>query len=330
MLSVSSLTRGLVALALFALPGVQAAYPNPGACSGDCFAHDPALIKRSSDGKYFRFNTGGKIMIYDSDSLSGPWTFRGAAIPGGSSINLAGKDDLWAPDVRLVGDTYYLYYAVSAFGSQASAIGVATSKTLEAGSWTDRGATGVSSKAGSNYNAIDPNLVETADGKFVLNFGSFWNDLYQVPMASNPTKASGSSYNIAFNSSGTHAEEGPFMYYRAPYYYLFWSSGICCGYETTMPGPGEEYRINVCRSESVNGPFVDQRGVSCAQGGGTTVLASHGKVYGPGGQGVLVDASQGGAVLYYHYADTGVGYADADYRFGWNGLSWSTGWPVAK
>lgn len=38
-------------------------------------------------------------MIYDSDSLSGPWTFRGAAIPDGSSISLAGKDDLW---VRLL------------------------------------------------------------------------------------------------------------------------------------------------------------------------------------------------------------------------------------
>lgn len=99
MFTLSGLARGLVALALFALPGVQAAYPNPGACSGDCFAHDPALIKRSSDGKYFRFNTGGKIMIYDSPSLSGPWTYRGAAIPDGSSINLPGKDDLW---VRLL------------------------------------------------------------------------------------------------------------------------------------------------------------------------------------------------------------------------------------
>lgn len=99
MFTLSSLARGLAALAFLALPGVQAAYPNPGACSGDCFAHDPALIKRASDGKYFRFNTGGKIMIYDSDSLSGPWTFRGAAIPDGSSINLAGKDDLW---VRLL------------------------------------------------------------------------------------------------------------------------------------------------------------------------------------------------------------------------------------
>lgn len=42
-------------------------------------------------------------MIYDSDSLSGPWTFRGAAIPDGSSINLPGKDDLW---VRLPSQKY--------------------------------------------------------------------------------------------------------------------------------------------------------------------------------------------------------------------------------
>jgi len=83
------------------------------------------------------------------------------------------------------------------------------------------------------------------------------------------------------------------------------------------------------------------------------VLASHDYVYGPGGQGILVDATYGGAVLYYHYgmysvsarvyfdcqnvllilvllllADTNIGLADADYQFGWNALSWSTGWPV--
>lgn len=31
-----------------------------------------------------------------------------------------------APDVTNIGGTYYLYYAVSAFGSQDSAIGLAT------------------------------------------------------------------------------------------------------------------------------------------------------------------------------------------------------------
>lgn len=75
-------------------------YANPGACSGDCFAHDPALIRRSSDGMYFRFNTGHEIGIWKSGSLTGPWTYKGKAVPSGSSINLTGSTDLW---VRPVG-----------------------------------------------------------------------------------------------------------------------------------------------------------------------------------------------------------------------------------
>lgn len=43
--------------------------------------------------------------------------------------------------VILVGSTYYLYYSVSTFGSQSSAIGYATSDTMEYGSWVDHGST---------------------------------------------------------------------------------------------------------------------------------------------------------------------------------------------
>lgn len=59
---------GLLALALAALPSA-AAYADPGACSGECWAHDPCLIKRS-DGTYFRFNTGSKIGIWTADAIS--------------------------------------------------------------------------------------------------------------------------------------------------------------------------------------------------------------------------------------------------------------------
>lgn len=212
---------------------------------------------------------------------------------------------LQAPDVHLIGDTYYMYYAVSEFGTETSAIGYATSTTMEYGSWTDHGATGISSATGKNYNAIDPNLIETADGSYYMNFGSFWGDIYQVEMSS-VTRSTGASYQIAYNSSGSHAEEGSFVYYRAAneYYYLFWSSGSCCGYDTDKPAAGDEYRINVCRSTSVTGPFVDQSGIDCTSNGGTTVLASHGTVYGPGGQGIYPDPVEG-AVLYYHYGERG-------------------------
>lgn len=221
-----------------------------------------------------------------------------------------------------------MYYAVSVFGSQDSAIGYATSTTMEYGSWTDHGSTGISSSSGSDYNAIDPALIDV-DGSYYMNFGSFYGDIFTVPMNSAGTAASGTPVNLAYNSSSsTAAVEGSFMYYRAPYYYLFFSSGACCGYDTSKPAAGEEYAVHVCRSESATGSFVDASGTSCLSGGGTLVLESHGTVYGPGGQGIMVDASESGAVMYYHYADTSIGLADANYQFGWNKISWSTGWPV--
>jgi arabinan endo-1,5-alpha-L-arabinosidase len=297
----------------------------PGACSGDCWSHDPALIRRSSDGVYFRFNTGGRIGILKSNSISGPWVYQGSVVPAGSKIGIPGSNDLWAPDVQKVGDLYICYYSVSTFGSQQSAIGYATSPTMEAGSWTDYGTTGVSSKAGSAYNAIDGNLIQSGSS-YLMNFGSFWGDIYQVAMNSAGTKASGSSKQIVYQPAGSHAVEGPYMFYRSGYYYIFWSEGICCGYDGTRPAPGAEYKIRVGRSASPSGPFVDKSGASCLSGGGTTVLASNGRVYGPGGQGVYADSSLG-TILYYHYVDTTVGYADGQKKFGWNVLNWSGGWP---
>lgn len=197
-----------------------------------------------------------------------------------------------------------MYYAVSVFGSQASAIGYATSSTMDYGSWTDHGATGIASAAGKSYNAIDPALVTAADGTYYLNFGSFYGDIYQVAMDSAGAHPSAGAYNVAYNSSGTHAVEGSYMYYRSPYYYLFFSSGSCCGYDASKPAAGDEYAVHVCRSETATGGFVDAAGVSCTEGGGTLVLASHGTVYGPGGQGIMVDTAEGGAVMYYHYGES--------------------------
>lgn len=304
----SKITTGLVAftfVSLLNLPlAVLADYASPGACSGNCYAHDPSLIRRSSDGTYFRFNTGGGVQIYKADSLDGEWTYEGDALPGGSTIDLAGNTDLWAPDVHLIGDTYVMYYAISTFGTPNSAIGYATSSTLEYGSWTDHGSTGISSSSSKVYNAIDPNVIQTAEGSYYMNFGSFFGDIYQVEMNSGATKTSGASYNIAYNATSDHAEEGSFVYYRAAnkYYYLFFSAGACCGYDTDMPAQGEEYSIRACRSTAVDGPYVDADGTACTANGGTTVLASHGTVFGPGGQGVYPDPEHG-TVLYYHYGE---------------------------
>ncbi|KAG0158326.1 hypothetical protein PDIDSM_5839 [Penicillium digitatum] len=191
-------------------------------------------------------------------------------LPSGSSIDLAGNDDLWAPDAQLVNGVYYVYYSVSTFGSQNSALGLATSATMESGSWVDHGATGIASSSGKEFNAIDGNLFN--DGTtYYLNFGSFWHDIYQAPMSSDATKVASSPYNLAYDPSGTHAVEGSYMYKYGIYYYLFYSAGICCGYDKSRPASGAEYKIKVCRSTSPTSGFVDAA-VLLVQAGGAQLF----------------------------------------------------------
>lgn len=126
---------------------------------------------------------------------------------------------------------------------------------MEPGSWTDHGSTGIRSSSSKDYNAIDANVFNDG-GSYYMNFGSFWRDIYQAPMNSAATKAASSSYNVAFDPSGTHAVEGAYMYKHGSYYYLFYSAGKCCGFDKSRPARGEEYKIKVCRSTSPKSGFV--------------------------------------------------------------------------
>ncbi|KAL1838373.1 hypothetical protein VTJ49DRAFT_2714 [Mycothermus thermophilus] len=310
---------------LVALSLLQFTWGLPEACTGICNnSHDPAIIRRA-DGTYFRFSTGGRIAIHTAPNITGPWTYRGAALPRGSSINLAGNQDLWAPDIAQVGNQYYLYYSVSTFGSQNSAIGIARSTSLDAGTWTDLGSTGVVSNPSLPYNAIDGNLInEEGTNNYFLTFGSFWRGIHRVRVT--PTQKHGDAYQVAFDPRDP-AIEGPTVFKNGGFYYLFFSKGSCCGYDRNRPAPGKEYRIMVCRSTSPVGPFVDRDGRSCRDGGGTLVLGTHQWVYGPGGQGVYRDPVLG-PILYYHYVDTRIGFGDGQKKFGWNRINFSSGWPV--
>lgn len=194
---------------------------------------------------------------------------------------------------------YYLYYSVSTFGSQNSAIGLTRSKTMEAGTWTDAGSVGITSDSSKKYNAIDPNLFQVGS-QYYLNFGSYWQDLYQAKMKSNPTKNTGEVANQLAFTSNYEVMEAAFEFAYNGYYYLFFSQGSCCGYDKTRPAKGKEYRILACRSKSPTSGFVDKNGKECRNNGGTVVLESHDWVYGPGGQGVYNDPKNG-PVLYYHY-----------------------------
>ncbi len=81
-----------------------------------------------------------------------PWTRPGSALSDCSKINKNGRCSLWAPDVTFIDGKYVMYYAVSTSGCQDSAIGVATSPTMENETWDDLGQV-ISSKEDDSYNA---------------------------------------------------------------------------------------------------------------------------------------------------------------------------------
>ncbi|KAF2635291.1 glycoside hydrolase family 43 protein [Massarina eburnea CBS 473.64] len=336
-----SLFAGLISLVAIARRAEL--WPNPEPCLGNCtYIHDPSVIQRS-DGTWFRISTNGNIAIATAPALVGPWEYKGAMLPQGSKIDVVNEQEIWAPDVFFNDGLFYAYYSVSQIGLQTSDIGVATSETAEPGNWTDHGSVGLPTKTDkSNYNRIDPNFfIECPTCDPYFQFGSAWNDIYQTTLKKDFLSWSGSApvqkaYNSTLPPSQDYASitEGSFMFWwnidGKKYYYLFFSSGTCCASKDALAAPGDEYKIMVCRSESVNGTFVDMEGKDClTENGGTLVLGSHGDVYAPGGQGVVVDPDNKGKIaLYYHYVNKTIGYEYEDFQFGYNYIDFASGWPI--
>ncbi len=290
-------------------------YPNPGRVTGDVGVHDPTIVRRP-DGTYLLAHTGDNIALKTSSDRT---AFRnaGAVFPGGApwtTTYTEGSRNLWAPDLTYRNGQYWLYYSASSFGSNRSAIFLATSPTGASGSWTDRGLV-IESRTSDNWNAIDPNLVVDTSGRWWLSFGSFWSGIKMIALDPSTGKRSDSAItSIAGRNGG--AIEAPVIVRHGSYYYLWVSFDRCC------QGASSTYRVMVGRSTSVTGPYVDRNGTALNSGGGTQVLAGHGAIHGPGHQAVLQE-STGDALVYHYYADNGasllginlIGYDAAGWPF---------------
>jgi len=295
---------------------LKRAYPGPGKVTGDVNVHDPSVVK-TPGGTYILAHTGDNLSLKTSTDRTA-WRNAGAAFPNGASWTTAytgGSKNLWAPDISYRNGKYYMYYSASTFGSSKSAIFLATSSTGLSGSWTNQGLV-IESTASSGWNAIDPNLVVDAQGRWWLNFGSFWSGLKMIPLDPNTGKRSGSNLiSIAARPNNGGALEAPYITRRGNYYYLWASFDKCC------QGASSTYRIMVGRSTSVTGPFVDKAGVQMMSGGGTEVMASHGSIHGPGHQAVFTD-TDADVLVYHYYANDGTS------MLGINLIRYDNDWPV--
>ena len=320
-------------LATLCLCGVLPA--EPAAQTGDVSVHDPVIIRAGES--YYIFQTGRGIPFKRSRDLVN-WENAGRVfeeLPAWVAEAVpASRGSLWAPDISFFNGRYHLYYSVSSFGSQRSAIGLVTNATLDPESpeyrWVDQGEVIRSIPEVSTFNAIDPNLAVDTEGGHWLNWGSFWGGIKMRrvdPATGKLAAADTTLYSLAArrdpdSSDGPRNDqsiEGSFIVRRGEFYYLFVSMDMCCR------GVRSTYNIRVGRAEAITGPYVDEHGVEMTAGGGTVVLAGAGRVRGPGHNSILVEGEQYYLVHHYYDADDN-GRSKLQIR----PLIWKEdGWPVA-
>lgn len=302
----------------------------------DPVSHDPTLVEEG--GWFYLASTGDSAtgsdyipMKRSRDLLTWeelPSVF--AELPAGvlAAIGATAADaprDAWAPDLSWTGTEWRLYYSVSRFGTTNSVTALATTGSLDPASpdygWVDRGTVLESEPGSTDYNAIDANYVEDADGGAWLTFGSFFGGLKIVALdpATGGLAAGAEILPLVDRQIQFNPVEGPSIIRHGDYYYVFAAFDYCCR------GTDSDYRVVVGRSSTVTGPYLDKDGVSLLEGGGSEVLRGYNEFQGTGHP----DVHSSGGVDYFvnHYYDTTSGGTP---RLNVRTLSWSDGWPTVS
>lgn len=334
----------LLLAALLALPCSAQRGPRPIVFDTDTpFVHDPVMAYE--DGTYYAFYTGHHISTMTSANRK-TWTVRrdGAlpVIPRWTRDSVPGfTNHIWAPDVIRWQDRWWMAYSCSTFGKNTSAIGLLSASSLAKGDWQDEGCL-VASRAGrDNWNAIDPNFVEDADGRLWLTWGSFWDGIQLAPLAlvteggRETLRLSGYPRTIArryYNNAphdienptskhaGVNAIEAPFIMRHGGYYYLFASWDYCCR------GMESSYRVVVGRSKEVAGPYIDREGAPMYAGGGTPLIAGDKREFEAVGHCAAYAIPDGDLFISHGYSIRHDGQSILVQRR----IRWEDGWPVVE
>jgi arabinan endo-1,5-alpha-L-arabinosidase len=324
---------GSLALGAAALTREPAAAENAIAeLKGDLVpVHDPCIIKSGTT--FHLFCTGQAhdptgLLPWRVSSDLVDWRLQGRifeTIPRWASEAVPGVAGLWAPDISFFNGRFHVYYSVSTFGSNHSAIGLVTNQTLDplasGFGWRDEGLV-VSSQHGDDFNAIDPNHVIDAQGNHWLALGSFWSGIKLFPLdpATGKLRAGETRrYSLAARPAPEGAPgaiEAPFIVAREGYYYLFASYDYCCR------GVASSYYIAAGRAKDITGPYLGRDGKSMHDGYGTLLLRGDRRFRGPGHCAVLHDGATD--YLVYHAYDA---QNDGKPTLRISRLEWREGWP---
>lgn len=313
--------KAVTTVALLAALAVAAGAPELYQLEGDITGvHDPAIIKAGD--AYYVFSTRGSIRR--SKDLH-HWTICGEVfdkLPDWAAREIPGaRGGYWAPDISFYKGTYRLYYAVSTFGKNDSAIGLAVNRTLDPDNpeykWVDEGMVLRSHKE-DDFNAIDPNLATDAQGRQWLDFGSFWSGIKMRridPATGKLSEEDTKLYSLA-SRPAARAIEAPFIVSHGGFYYLFASFDFCCR------GAKSTYYIAVGRSRGITGPYADAEGKPMMEGGGTRLIEGTSRWRGPGHEGLLMQPG-GPDLMVFHAYDGTTGRPSLQIST----IEWTGGWP---
>ncbi len=285
--------------------------------------HDPSSIIKHGD-TYWFFSTGRGVRSWSSKDLN-HWEPGPAVMPEMpdwvKEVVPDQRGHYWAPDVIHLNGKYLVYYSVSSFGKNTSAIALASSKTLDPNSpdfeWKDEGIV-IQSNRQDRFNAIDPAIIQTSDDEIWMSFGSFWSGLKLFQLDPETGKRLNPEVDLVSIAS-YKAIEAPHIYEHDGWFYLFVNWDVCCrGIEST-------YNIRVGRSKKITGPYLDKEGKDLREAGGSLLIQSDPPFIGPGHANIF--KTEAGKFLFsFHFYD---GTRRGAPTLGMLPLEWDCdGWPV--
>lgn len=318
------------------------AYTNPTSERiADTYA-DPAVL-RGKDGWWYAYATSDPLhegelrhhlvpMSRSRDLVS--WEYLGDAFTTAPSWAAEGAG-IWAPDVRYVSGEYRMYYVITettVTGERGdNAIGMATAPS-PAGPWTDSGGPVVGPRRGAGASndfrwTFDPAAVTGEDGTQWLFYGSYYGGLWVTRLAADGRTTVGQPTQVAIDNKF----EGSYVVQRDGWWYLFASTANCCA------GPTTGYSVQVGRSRSVTGPYVDRQGTSLleSRAGGTPTLVQNGNRWIGAGHNAIATDVEGTDWIVYHAIDPSDPFLDGTGGINerpmlMDRLDWVDGWPHVR